>query len=181
MKQFYFFAVLGMLACTSCEKGDDINILTTLTGENGFNYTESLKEWNTLKTSHGASYSYETTFTSWTGFKKSTVISVEDGKVTGRSYREYRMNGNSGEYHLIDSYDERNTSLDTHTKGASPLTIDELYENCAEEYLTANSQNNTIYFETIPSGIMSMCGYTENSCVDDCYSGIRLTGFEWLK
>ena len=79
---------------------------------------------------------------------------------------------------IIDSYTEGHLNLGTHEKGADVLTIDQLYERLAE-YFT-DEENNTTYFETSPDGIVTLCGYVPDECVDDCFKGIRINAFAWL-
>lgn len=175
--------ILMTLAIFSCEKEDDANkglkVLSTLKSDTGVTYNESLALWNDLKKKHGNSYVYHTTFTSWTGFGSTTEIIVGNGIVTQRSYEAFRYDPSNAHKEIIDSYHESKTDLGIHEKGAKPLTIDELYETCARDYLVANVSNNTLNFQTTETGLMTLCGYVPDGCMDDCFRGIRITGFEW--
>ena len=174
MKNFNF--LLLFFALTSCMQNNEIE----LTGDSGINYKESLAKWNELKTINGNSYSYQTTFVSWVGFGSITELKVEDGKVTARSYQEFSINDSTGQKETQAIYSETKSDLGSHQKGAKPLTIDELYESCAKEYLIVDTDDNTLFFDTELNGTMNLCGFVPNNCADDCYSGIKINSFEWI-
>ncbi len=167
----------------SCEKNETnkLSVLTTLKGESGLSYNESLSKWAGLKSKNGNTYVYQTTFTSWTGFGSVTELKVIDGIVTSRIYQEFETNETNGQHEIIDSYSETKVDLGIHEKGAKPLTIDELYNTCASEYLIVDEKNNTLYFETELNGLMTMCGFVPNGCMDDCYRGISINSFKWIE
>ncbi len=183
----YLSLIFGLtLIFTSCEKDDNVNkselsVLTSLQGENGFSYNESLNKWTELKNNNGNSYIYQTTFVSWTGFGSTTELKVIDDKVAARIYQEFSTNEQTGEREITDSYTENWDDVGDHEKGASPLTIDELYNSCAGEYLVIDEEKNTLYFETTVNGLMTLCGFVPNGCVDDCYRGISIDSFDWIE
>jgi hypothetical protein len=158
-----------------------LSTLTTLMSENEISYKESLNKWNELKNDNGNSYTYQTTFLSWAGFGSTTEFKVIDGKITTRIYHEFRTNDKTGERNIIESYKEDEDTLGSHEKGASLLTIDELYSSCASNYLVVDKDKNTIYFKTNINGLMTLCGFVPNGCADDCYVGISIDSFEWIK
>tara|TARA_B110001454_G_C12703910_1_gene427770 strand:- start:1472 stop:2032 length:561 start_codon:yes stop_codon:yes gene_type:complete len=169
----------------SCEENDDSNknelsILTSLKGEKGLAYNESLNKWTDLKKVHGNSYIYQTTFLSWTGFGNTTEVKILENKVTARMYEEFIIDRKTEERMITDSYSEDEKTLGSHEKGLSPFTIDELYNSCASDYLTAAIENNTLYFETEINGLMTRCGFVPKGCADDCYQGILIDSFDWI-
>jgi len=166
----------------SCEKYNDdkISILTTLKGESGVTYNESLTQWNKLKNINGNSYIYQTTFVSWTGFSSITELKIEEGIVTSRVYKEFNTNETNGQQEIIDTYTETKTNIGSHEKGANPLTIDDLYNSCASEYLIVDNGKNTLYFETYLDGLMTLCGFIPDGCMDDCYKGVSINSFKWV-
>ncbi|NLD45951.1 MAG: hypothetical protein GX660_01965, partial [Clostridiaceae bacterium] len=99
---------------------------------------------------------------------------------TSRIYKEFQTNETNGQKELIDSYTETMNSLGSHDKGANLLTIDDLYNSCAGEYLIVDKERNTLYFDTGISGLMTLCGFVPNGCVDDCFTGVRIISFEWF-
>jgi hypothetical protein len=183
MKKLIALTLIGLLF--SCEKKDDspkneISVLTTLSGKSGLSYSESIEKWNDLKIKNGNSYIYQTTFTSWTGLGSITELKVIDGIVICRIYQKFKTSETNGSLEIIDSYTEIKTNLGSHEKGAKPLTIDDLYNSCASNYLEVDKENNTIYFETETDGLMTLCGFVPDGCMDDCYFGVRINSFKWI-
>lgn len=165
----------------SCENSNDkLSVLTTLKGESGLTYNESLTQWSELKNLNGDSYIYQTTFISWAGFGNITELKIESGIVTSRTYQGFITNEANGQKEIIETYTETLTNLGSHEKGASPLTIDDLYNSCASEYLTVDLENNTLYFETELDGLMTLCGFVPNGCMDDCFRGVEINSLEWI-
>lgn len=167
-----------LLLFMSCEKDKDL--LASLKGNSGVSYNESLAKWSLLKDQNGNSYSYAITFTSWTGYGSVTELLVNDGKVVGRVYEEFNTNEETGERDVIEYYTETLADLGSHKKGAAVVTIDELYDSCAKDYLSVDEQQNTIYFDTAENGVMISCGFVPDGCQDDCYTGITINSFKWL-
>ena len=182
MKTNRFLLLIFVVILMACEKSNDdkLSVLSTLKGENGFTYNESLKQWTELKDINGNSYIYQTTFVSWTGFGSITELTIEEGEVTSRVYQEFKTNETNGQREIIDTYTETKTNLGSHDKGAYSLTIDDLYNSCASEYLTVDKENNTLYFETEIDGLMSLCGFVPEGCMDDCFRGVKINSFKWI-
>lgn len=177
--------IVALFLIFSCDSNDDsqenqISALTALESQEGRSYTESINAWNVLKTNNGNSYTYQTTVVSFTGFGSITELTVINNIVTSRIYEEFNINQMTGERDIIDSYIETAANLGSNTKGASPLTIDQLYTSCAADYLIVDENENTIYFETATNGIMTLCGFFPNNCADDCFEGITINAFDWL-
>lgn len=169
----------------SCDSNDDspenqISTLTALESEESRSYTESIDAWNALKNDNGTSYRYQTDFISFTGFGSTTELTVINNIVTSRIYEEFSTNEMTGEREIIDSYTETTANLGSNPKGATPLTIDQLYTTCAADYLVVDENENTIYFETATNGLMTLCGFFPNNCADDCFEGITISAFDWL-
>lgn len=183
MNTKHLLILMLIMTFVSCEKNESIksSILKRLKGENGLSYNESVLKWSELKTKNGNTYMYQITYTSWTGFSNMTELKVTDGIVTSRVYKEFKINETTKQGEIIDSYTETTDNLGSHTKGAAPLTIDELYNTCANEYLIVDEDKNTIYFETELNGMMTLCGFIPNACMDDCYRGIKIDSFAWSK
>ncbi len=176
-----FFYLVIVFICFSCEKNDQLKALTKISGESGISYNESMQKWDELKMVNGNSYRYQTGFQSWAGFGNTTEIEVLAGKVVARSYEEFTIDDQSGEVIIIDSFSENENHLGLHQKGAAPLLIDELYGTCANELLVVDQRKNTLYFETTSNGLMTLCGYVPDDCIDDCFNGIRINTFDWIQ
>lgn len=184
MKRLIYLFLLVFLI--SCDKEDhsgviETSLLTSLTGDSGLSYNESKDKWNVLKSKHGKSYIYQTSVTSWSGYSYITEIKVIDDIVTSRIYQEFRVDNTNGNKEVIDSYNESINDLGSHEEGAAPLTIDELYNICASEYLVIDEENNTLYFKTELNGLMTLCGFVPDGCMDDCFKGISINSFDWVK
>ncbi|WP_066633574.1 hypothetical protein [Labilibacter marinus] len=172
--------LLAFILIAGCKK-EDGDPFDNIKGESGISYNKSKSFWNDMKKENGNSYEYETTFTSWTGFGSTTTFKVEEGVVTERTYTEFNADeGASGEIQL-ESYKEVGDEVGDHEKGAKPVSIDELYESCASEFLVACPCDNTLYFETESNGLMNLCGFVPDGCQDDCYQGVRISSFSWLE
>ena len=180
MKIKKMIILLFLLVSISCEKNNKPSVLTELKSKNGLSYNQSLNKWNELKNKNRNSYSYQTTFKSWTGFGNTTELKIKDGVIASRIYQEFKTKDQDGTKEIVDSYSEDGCNLGTHSKGALLLTIDDLYETCAKRYLTIDEKNNTIYFETGNDGLITMCGFVPNGCMDDCYRGVSVNSFHWL-
>lgn len=135
----------------------------------------SRKVWLAFKKSANNNYSYTVTRVSWAGFGDSTVIAVVNGMVSGRKYTGYTIDGKTGQKIIRESWTEIKASLNTHQSGAAILTLDEVYEKAAREWFRADPKQNTIYLETNNQGMISVCGYVQTGCQDDCFNGIRIS------
>ncbi|TXK36519.1 hypothetical protein FVR03_17580 [Pontibacter qinzhouensis] len=169
----YAIVALLLVCCVACEQQDDLN---------GYDvhHKQSLSKWQEVRGQQGNSYSYHVNFVSWSGFGNTTKITVENGAVTGRTYKAYTRNETTGEREVIGSYVENQATLGSHESGAPLLTINDLYQSCAKDYLVVDKKRNTIYFETDVAGLLQMCGFVPKDCMDDCYAGIRIDSLVWL-
>lgn len=166
----FFFLLL------SCNK----NVDQTLSQE-GHSFNESRDFWKDQKKEKGNSYMYTSTRSSVFGFGGTTEITVINDKVTKRAYQGFTTDENTGVIVNTDvNYIEENEDVGTNEPGFTPLTIDELYESCASEYLTVNESENFIYFETEPNGLINHCSYFPKNCQDDCSIGFTIHSFEFL-
>jgi hypothetical protein len=175
MKMKNLLPGLIILAVMSC--GDEDNVLTDIKSKDGINYKQSLKNWSALKVANGNSYTYSTSFASWTGYGSVTTLNIEKGIVISRTYEAYRYE--RGTKTITDTYSEGVGDLGTHDRGHPLLTIDDLYHSCAKEYLIADRDDNTVYFETGEAGLMASCGYVPKYCQDDCFRGVSINFVEW--
>ena len=149
-------------------------------GEHGFNFTESKSQWDELKKRNGNSYEYTLLEQSWTGVGSETTITVEKGKVVGRDFVAFVISEEDGTKEITDTYkEESKKEIGTHSLGAPPQSIDDLYKTCVSEYLIADPDSNTVYFDTNEEGIIALCGYVPVGCGDDCFKGIVISHFAW--
>lgn len=175
-----FILLMLMLQNYSCSRDVFVpNLL--ITGENGYNFIQSQKEWNKLKKRHKESYQYTVYEQSYTGFGSETTISVMNGEVVSREYQSFYMNENDGTKELIDSYYEEKEELGTHSEGWEPVDLDVMYSECGSEYLRVDPDTHTLYFDTDEDGVISLCGNVPDLCADDCFNGFTISKFEWLQ
>jgi hypothetical protein len=78
-------------------------------------------------------------------------------------------------------WSERKIELGTHsdTPAAALWTLDQIYVKAKDEWLVKRD-NITTYFEAGNAGMLSSCGYVENNCADDCFTGISIRLIEAL-
>jgi hypothetical protein len=145
-------------------------------------YQQSYEKWLSDKRAHKESYEYMVTFTSWAGFRENTTITVNRGVVTGRSYEAWKYKEDKpGEKEITAQWTENITNLNSHQEGATSQTLDKLYQQCSDNWLPVNPSQNTIYFENKNNGLLSLCGYVPKNCADDCFTGVRISEFNWLE
>jgi hypothetical protein len=155
---------------------------------NYLEYFKSLQTWNTLKKENNNSYSYISSYQSWTGNYSNTKIEVKNGIPISRNYETGVMEYNISDNNKVDikntkndTYSENQSNLGTHKSGFSAITIDDIYKKCITSMLKVSILNNTINFELDKNGLISSCGYTPKNCQDDCFRGIEISNFQWIK
>ncbi|MFH4964168.1 hypothetical protein V8G69_04120 [Gaetbulibacter sp. M235] len=181
IKLFAFTAIASILFIVfSCDTNDSSN------SKNIKEYKASLENWNYLKLISGASYRYEISTGSVFGFGSKTQITVENDIVVSRTHESYSIYDNDNNYLgydnrlILNSYTEDIENLGANPEGALPLTIDQLYDTCFSDYLSVDTDSNTITFNVDDFNIIKNCYYIPNGCQDDCTFGITITNFEWL-
>lgn len=177
------FAVL--LLAIACDKDQQLDA-ETLTAETlkvkgpyKDEFKESRSTWRELKKEHKNSYAYTMTYSYWNGFQSATTITVKRGTVVSRSYTETLPAQYPGATN--NNYTETGSEIGSHVRGAEPLPMGQLYNNCAKIYFNVDQETNAIYFQTDANGLMSLCGYTPLNCEDDCLRAIQISSFEWLE
>lgn len=168
--QYLITFLLAASLFTACKK-DNI--------EYSNDFQKSYRIWTNFKASSGNSYRYTVGSSSWTGLATETIITVESGKVTHRSFVLKTFNQNSSVPVIREQWDEDQTTLNTHANGATAITLDEIYKKAETEWLIKRKDAAT-YFETKNNGMISSCGYTPDNCADDCFTGIHISSIEKL-
>ena len=172
-KRLFLLSVVAFIL-VSCE-----SIIT----KNKEAFNSSQRQWELLKKMNGNSYTYITSFGSWTGYSTKTTIHVENDIIASREcvVTFYNYENEALSIDTIEHYIESAHEIGTHDIGANPLTVDELYDTCVKEYLNVSTKNNTIFLETNEDGLLNLCGFVPDNCVDDCYRGIRIDTIMWIK
>lgn len=161
------FSLTGIF-CLSCSSDDEIK------KEYNQNFKESYSVWLKFKTASKNSYYYVAESSSWVGFRTKTKILVKEGVVAKREFDyTYFENGKLVEKDAR-SWTEVGDELGKHKEGAALLTLDEIYEKAEKEWIVKKS-NVRNYFEAKNNGMLSLCGYVDNRCADDCFVGISIS------
>ncbi|MEG9326589.1 hypothetical protein SAMN04488034_102281 [Salinimicrobium catena] len=152
-----------------------------VTGENGYNFVQSQKEWKTLKKRHQDSYRYTVLELSFSGFGSETTVTVIDGKVVSREYEAFQMSEDDGSKEVLNSYFEEGEDIGSHSEGWPAYDMDKMYTECGSDYLMVDPETHTLYFDTTEEGVMTLCGNVPDLCGDDCFEGFSMSEFEWMK
>ena len=140
-------------------------------------YESSIAKWNTLKKKHHNSYTYKVDFNSFTGYSSTTVITVKKGSVINRAF--YETSALDQKTAKKQSFVENRSTLNTHKQGSPAVTIDQLYKDCSEKYLTVDEKSNRILFKVDNIGVLTVCGYIPKNCADDCFKGVSVGEIKW--
>ncbi|PVX51943.1 hypothetical protein C7377_0237 [Balneicella halophila] len=152
----------------SCSDDDDFRYQN--------NFEQSKKAWLDFKEATNNSYTYTTSFDSWIGSHQETEITVSNGEVIKRSYKYTFPYDDTIE---DVEWTEEGDQIGSHEEGDEPMTLDQIYGLAETEWLT--KKDNTItYFETKNNGMISLCGYVNKDCADDCFRGITIDSIDSL-
>lgn len=167
-----FIFLLIISTTISCSSEDEL----TYNGE----YEKSKSAWLNFKKSSSNSYKYVVTNSSWSGFSWETEITVKSGIVTQRGFKYTSTEGLSSNTPQSElQWTETLSQIGTHENGAMPMTLDNIYSLAKQNWL-AKEGNVKTYFETKNNGMISICGYVENNCADDCFTGIKITRIQTI-
>lgn len=140
-------------------------------------WRRSKETWAKMKARYGKDYDYVVGFYSWAGGVHRTRIGVRQGKVVSRAYREVFRGPKEGPLPL--RFEEDAESLGSHDRGAAPVTIDALYETCADEWLAERANGSKVLFQADTDGLLKHCSYSRPGCADDCNVGVSIDRIEW--
>ena len=171
MKKLFTLMLFMGGILTSCEKSD-------LEHENDFD--KSYKSWLSFREAAGNSYQYRIHGSSWTGSSSETGVTVTNGKITQRHFKYTSVVGLANVPKEALEWTEDENEINSHGYyGAEALTLDQIYDKARSEWLIKRKNAKT-YFETKNNGMISSCGYVEDSCADDCFTGITIVSIEAL-
>ncbi len=155
------FTLVTLLTVASCKKGPYAS-----------EFEESYKAWIKFKTEAQNSYNYSVTTGSFTGFATETIITVQNGKVVRRSFKATTQHAGSSVV-VQEEWVEEGSSLNTHQTGAPTRTLDQVYSEAESDWLKKRDNAQT-YFEAKNEGMISLAGYVEDGCADDCFRGVSI-------
>ncbi|HXU80771.1 MAG TPA: hypothetical protein VN914_05200 [Polyangia bacterium] len=133
----------------------------------GARLEQSRQIWKGMATS---AYQYSAIDAFFSGSRWTTVIEVAGGRVVRRSFQSVNTEQNVTE----EAWSEDLRTLGSHRSGAPVLTIDELYDRCAREFLTADPAVHEIGVYLHGNGLLQECGVWPRGCQDDCWKGVGM-------
>ncbi len=140
----------------------------------------SQNRWLDFKSESKNSYTYTVRNSSWAGFSSETSIFVENGIVTQRDFELILTDNTTIDILEEDQqWSETLSEIGSHPNGAEAITLDEIYTKAENNWLVERNKT-TIYFETDNDGMISLCGFVENNCIDDCFIGVQIISIESL-
>ncbi|MDF1859814.1 MAG: hypothetical protein P1U87_06335 [Verrucomicrobiales bacterium] len=116
---------------------------------------ESHSRWLAFQSQIDGSYRYEVVFSSFSGYRSTTTIEAMQGIVSRRSFEE------SLPFYLDAQplyYVEEGSEIGSHTRGANPHTMEELYEIA-----------RGVLAEPLESYERLVTGYGPNGILESCY------------
>ena len=168
MKIVYSLLIaLVVLVLASCKK-DSIHYAD--------DFGDSRRAWQAFRDSAHNSYRYKVVSGSWVGTGLETIISVQAGKVVGRSFK-YTARIKNAPIATVRERVENESQLNSHQEGAKTITLDEVYQEAKDNWLKKRDDADT-YFEARNNGKISTAGYVPHGCADDCFTGITITLIE---
>lgn len=63
------------------------------------------------------------------------------------------------------------------TSAAEAITLDEVYKRAKNDWLKIR-EDASVFFEANNNGLISSCGFINDGCQDDCFSGITISKIE---
>jgi len=122
---------------------------------------ESRAVWESLRDATGGTYQYER---HQVGFAPpfQMFFAVEDGVVVGRRLV----------FDGVEQWAETGADVGTHD-GLPPLTIDELYDVCASDFLRRDEREYRLGFERLANGVLGTCVADKLHC-SDCAEGVSI-------
>jgi hypothetical protein len=143
-------------------------------------YYQSLEIWQQETKKHNNSYEYTLFFENSTStYRCSTIVVVKEGIIQSREQKAYLRDSQTNE--MVSSeketWKENQEQLGTHND--APKTFEELYEDCSI-ILKLDPESNSIFFIKNDKLLITICGYSNIDCADDCFQGVSIRDFKWL-
>lgn len=124
--------------------------------------------WQSIK-SYYPDYHYEVLFSSWVGFRHSTIVRINEHQVNSREYKAW-----DAQRRLAHYWKELGSEVGLHAEGAAPLTLDQLYTRCEQLIGNYYKDNNRFRLKFDEQGLLKSCSYSSKQCADDCSQGIEI-------
>lgn len=159
-------------------------------------YEKSLKLWEQQKKEHNNSYEFSLVWGSFSGFGYTTRITVKNGKIVKRAYKEFVPKQDRKDRKPV-KWVEKGEDIGKHTEGQKAVTLDNIY-SYAKSLLNIPKESQpseveldgekiiltlpkiNVYFSTDNKGLIDTAGSTPEGCMDDCFSGFTIRDIKWL-
>ncbi|MCP4443141.1 MAG: hypothetical protein GY810_29895 [Aureispira sp.] len=143
-------------------------------------YQESLEFFMSEKLNYRG-YKFTLDFESAEGRNgHSTSFTVKNGRVVSRAYKGFRYDWNIEEQVEDESWTETGANIGLKNQGFPPISIEQIYK-VIPTLIQRDSLENYIYLETKHNGVLSMGGFVDKNCADDCFEGYNISAFEWIE
>lgn len=157
-------ALLAMFVLASCKNDNS----------NNSNFETSYRVWTQFRSASKNSYEYSVETGSVFGGSTQTIFTIKDGKVVSRYFKAISYGAGSPPAIVVrEEWKENESTLNTHQYATPIRTLDQVYAEAKSNWLNKRG-NVKIYFETKNEGMISLCGYVEDGCQDDCFNGITI-------
>ena len=167
-KNNYYLFIIGLLITFTACSNDDFNEQS--------DFEKSLNAFRSFKRECNDTYQYKVTGSTWVGVSWHTVITVKEGKVIQRAFkydyiRDEFLENMKEEQEWVENEDE----ICSHENypAAAAINMDEVYDLAKNKWLQ-KKEHTELFFETDNHGMISLCGYRDVRCTDDCFRGISI-------
>ncbi|MEE2826988.1 MAG: protease inhibitor I42 family protein [Planctomycetota bacterium] len=128
----------------------------------------SEKKWEKTKQECDGDYSYLVRWTSFAGFGTETTILVKNNRVTGREFKTLKLtDGPTPPDQKQEKWAETLENLGSHTRGALPKTLDELYREARQVAGRKLSENERRFLKFDENGLLLQCYIVDARIADD--------------
>jgi hypothetical protein len=166
----YLLVFLAIALSTSCKK-ENVDFPNE--------FKKSVKAFDEFKTETNNSYKFVVYNSSWNGSSSEMTFTINKGLIVERSFIGKQFDYQTHKLNIFAQWTETGNELNSHQSYLGLMTLDDVYERAAVDWLLVRSDSKT-YFETNNAGLLSKCGYVPVNCMDDCFIGITITSITRL-
>lgn len=133
----------------------------------------SRRVWRAQVAARGPRYAYQRREASRNGEGLTTLVVVEGERVVER-YSKETGGGAPQVGQPATSWAERGGTVGSHPKAHPAVTLDALYDECAQVLARADDANANVHFVIGSDGILASCVISFKRCVDECSAGVTI-------
>ncbi len=149
--------LLPLAACADPDPGPEPTELTA-----------SRDAWEAARDDAADSYSYVRWTEYWPSRRLETTIVVSSGTVIERSHVEWDNDA------IVTEYSEYGADVGTAEVGFPAVTLDALYDECANDVVPRSGGDIELTFRTFEDGLLQDCFTADQSVDDGANDGIQL-------